>query len=190
MDGKEEITGKPWSVEETEQLKRLFSEYIEIGAIEEPKVTEKLLSEDLLKDRSIKAVVLKLRRLRKEHMESVEPPNQEEASHEKVARFLSSAAPPAPPPEVNSTASVSTESSRFWRKFSDEQASFLFSITRDMIESDAVKREVVWQRVKENEKSLELELITERENEEEERKTKQRLTDKVRKMAKDFKGRR
>ena len=190
LDGKEEITGKPWSVEETEQLKRLFSEDIETGAIEEPKVTEKLLSEDLLKDRSIKAVVLKLRRLRKEHMESVEPPNQEEASHEKVARFLSSAAPPAPPPEVNSTASVSTESSRFWRKFSDEQASFLFSITRDMIESDAVKREVVWQRVKENEKSLELELITGRENEEEERKTKQRLTDKVRKMAKDFKGRR
>ena len=123
-------------------------------------------------------------------MESVEPPNQEEASHEKVARFLSSAAPPAPPPEVNSTASVSTESSRFWRKFWDEQASFLFSITRDMIESDAIKREVVWQRVKENEKSLELELITGTENEEEERKTKQRLTDKVRKMAKDFKGRR
>ena len=59
-----------------------------------------------------------------------------------------------------------------------------------MIESDAVKREVVWQRVKENEKSLELELITGRENEEEERKTKQRITDKVRKMAKDFKGRR
>ena len=46
-------------------------------------------------------------------MESIEPPNQEEASHEKVARFLSSAALPAPPSEVNLTASVSTESSRF-----------------------------------------------------------------------------
>ena len=187
FDRKEEIRGKPWSVEETEQLKRLFSEDIETGAIEEPKVTDKLSSEDLLKDRSIKAVVLKLRRLRQEHMESIEPPNQEEASHEKVARFLSSAAPPARPSEVNSAASVSTESSRFWRKFSDEQASFLFSITRDMIESDAVKREDIWQRVKENEKSLELELITGRENKEEERKTKQRLADKVRKMAKDFK---
>ena len=55
LDRKEEIKGKPWSVEETEQLKRLFSEDIETGAIEEPKVTEKLLLEDLLKDRSIKA---------------------------------------------------------------------------------------------------------------------------------------
>lgn len=44
LDRKEEITGKPWSVEETEQLKRLFSEDIETGAIEEPKVTEKLSS--------------------------------------------------------------------------------------------------------------------------------------------------
>ena len=123
-------------------------------------------------------------------MESIEPPNKEEASHEKVARFLSSAAPLSPPAEVNLTASVSTESSRFWRKFLDEQASFLFSTTRDMIESDAVKREVVWQRVKENEKSLELELITGRENEEEEHKTNQRVTDKVRKMAKDSKRRR
>ena len=66
----------------------------------------------------------------------------------------------------------------------DEQASFLFSTTRDMIESDAAKREVVWQRVKENKKSLELQLIAGRENEEEEHKTKQRVTDKVRKMAK------
>ena len=173
LDGKEEIPGKPWSVEETEQLKRLFSEDIETGAIEEAKVTElKLSSEDLHKDGSIKAVVLKLRGPWKEHMESIEPRNQEEASHEKVARFLSSAAPLSPPAEVNLTASVSTESSRFWRKFLDEQASFLFSTTRDMIESDAVKREVVWQRVKENEKSLELELITGRENEEEEHKTK------------------
>ena len=103
-------------------------------------------------------------------MESIEPPNQGEASHEKVARFLSSAAPP--PPEKILKASVSTESSRFWRKFLDEQASFLFSTTRDMIESDAAKREVVWQRVKENKKSLELELIAGRENEEEEHKTK------------------
>ena len=44
LDRKEEIKGKPWSVEETEQLKRLFSEDIETEAIEEPKVTEKLSS--------------------------------------------------------------------------------------------------------------------------------------------------
>ena len=76
-------------VEETEQLKHLIRGEIETGAIEEPTVTENLSSEDLLRDRSIKAVVLKLRGLRKEHMESIESPNQEEASHEKVARFLS-----------------------------------------------------------------------------------------------------
>ena len=44
LDRKEEIKGKPWSVEETEQLKRLFSEDIETRASEEPKVTEKLSS--------------------------------------------------------------------------------------------------------------------------------------------------
>lgn len=123
-------------------------------------MTKKLSSEGLLKDHSIKVVVLKLRRLRKGHVESIKPPNQQEASHEKVIRFLSPAVPPALPPELNLKASVSTESSRLWRKFSDEQASFLFSITRDMIKSDKVKREVVWQRVKENQESLELELIS------------------------------
>lgn len=34
LDRKEEITGKPWSVEETEQLRHLFSKDIETGAIE------------------------------------------------------------------------------------------------------------------------------------------------------------
>ena len=101
-------------VEETEQRKHLIRGEIETGAIiEEPNVTENLSSEDLLGDRSIKAVVLNLSGLKKEHMESIESPNQEEASHEKVARFLSWAVPPAPPSEVNLTASVSTESSRF-----------------------------------------------------------------------------
>ena len=45
-------------------------------------------------------------------------------------------------------------------------------LQEDMIESDAVKRDVVWQRVKENEKSLELELITEGGGDEEEKHQK------------------
>ena len=44
--------------------------------------------------------------------------------------------------------------------------------------------------VKENQKSLVLELTTAMENEDAERKAKQGLADKVRKMAKDFQGRR
>ena len=52
-------------------------------------------------------------------------------------------------------------------------------LQEDMIESDAVKRDVVWQRVKENEKSLELELITEGGGGMRKKNTKkQQLTDK------------
>ena len=51
-------------------------------------------------------------------------------------------------------------------------------LQEDMIESDAVKRDVVWQRVKENEKSLELELITEGGGMRKKNTKKQQLTDK------------
>ena len=44
--------------------------------------------------------------------------------------------------------SVSAESSRFCRKFTEEQANHLFKLTKDIIEGDAIKKEVVWQRVK------------------------------------------
>ena len=54
----------PWKREETEQLKELFKEDLEIGAIEEGKVKEKLTTATLLEERPLKAVVLKLRRLR------------------------------------------------------------------------------------------------------------------------------
>ena len=50
----------------------------------------------------------------------------------------------------------------------------------DLIENNAVKRELVWQRVKNDPRSQELGLVTGMEDEEESSKCKQRLTDKVR----------
>ena len=66
---------KPWKREETEQLKKLFIEDLETGATEESKVREKLSTTTLLEERPLKAVVLKLRKLREEHMEDCEPPS-------------------------------------------------------------------------------------------------------------------
>ena len=75
---------KPWKREETEQLKELFKEDLETGAIEEAKVKEKLSTATLLEERPLKAVVLKLRRLREEHMQDCEPPSDIESSEAKV----------------------------------------------------------------------------------------------------------
>ena len=50
----------------------------------------------------------------------------------------------------------------------------------DLIENNAVKRELVWQRVKNDPRSQELGLVTGMEDEEESSKWKQRLADKVR----------
>ena len=76
---------KPWKREETEQLKELFKEHLETGAIEEAKVKEKLSTATLLEERPLKAVVLKLRRLREEYIEDCEPADIE-SSPAKVQR--------------------------------------------------------------------------------------------------------
>ena len=142
---------KPWKREETEHLKELFKEDLETGAIEEAKVRENLSTATLLEERPLKAVVLKLRRLREEHMVDCEPPSDIESSQEKVQRYLCSAQPEAAPSTVTHISGTATaESSRFWRKFTDTQADHLFTLTKDLIEANAVKREVVWQRVKED----------------------------------------
>ena len=99
----------------------------------------------------MKAVVLKLRRLREEHMEDCEPPSDIESSQAKVQRYLYSAQPEAAPSTVTHiSGTASAESSRFWRKFTEEQANHLFTLTKDLIEANAIKKEVVWQRVKED----------------------------------------
>ena len=140
---------KPWKTVETEKLKELFKEDLETGAIDEAKVKEKLSTETLLEERPLKAVVLKLRRLREEYMEDCEPPSDIESSEAKVKRYLDSAEPEAAPSSITHiSGSVSAESSRFWRKFTEEQANHLFKVTKDLIEGDAIKKEIVWQRVK------------------------------------------
>lgn len=174
---------KQWTAGETEQLRQLFKEDLKTGAIEEPKVKKILSTSHLQEECSLKAVVLNLHRMREEDMKAKEPPCQEDTCYDKVMKFLHSA-PPQPSSLAHTSGSVSVESSRFWRKFTEEQTDHLLSLTRDLIDNNAIKKEVVWQRVKSDERSLQLGLISGAEDEDEEMKIKQRLTDKVRKMAK------
>ena len=135
----------------------------------------------MLKPRSIKAVVLKLRRLRADHVKQLEPPSEQLTSNE-VLRFLKEAEFQNVP-STSSAMSVSSQSSRFWRKFTEEQTRHLLSLTKDLVDSNAIEQEVVWQRVISDPKALELGLITGEEDDEEIQKAKQRLTDKVRQEA-------
>ena len=146
---KQSAVPKPWKREETEHLKELFKQDLETGAIEEANVKEKLTTTTLLEERPLKAVVLKLRRLRKEYMKGCEPPSDIESAEAKVKRYLDSAQPEAAPSSISHISdSVSAESSRLWKKFTEEQATHLFKLTKDLIEANAIKKEVVWQRVK------------------------------------------
>lgn len=61
--------------------------------------------------------------------------------------------------------SVSSKSLQFWRKFTDEQTRHLVSLTKDLIDNNAIKKEVVWERVASDQKALELGLITGKEDE-------------------------
>ena len=138
-----------WKREEIEQLKELFKEDLETGAIEEANVKEKLSTATLLEERPLKAVVIKLRRLREEHMANCEPPSDVESPEAKVKRYLDSAQPAAAQSSITHISpTVSAESSRFWKKFTEEQANHLFKLTKDLIKANAIKKEVVWQRVK------------------------------------------
>lgn len=127
-----------------EKLKELFKEDLKTGAIDEAKVKEKLSTETLLEERPLKAVVLKLRRPRQEYMEDCEPPCDIESSEAKVKMYLDSAQPGAAPSSITHiSGSESAESSRFCRKFTEEQTNHLFKLTKDIIEGDAIKKEVV-----------------------------------------------
>ena len=172
-----------WKPEETEELKKVFQQEIETGSITEKDVSEKLMKSSMLdlKQRSIKAVVLKLRQLRGDHVKNLEPPSEQLTSSEKVLRYLKE----AEFEKTSSAMSVSSESSRFWRKFTDEQTRHLLSLTKDLIDSNAIKKEVVWERVVGDPKALELGLITGKEDDGEIQRAKKRLTDKVRQEAKE-----
>jgi len=84
-------------------------------------------------------------------------------------RFLDSV-PSTPPSIAHTSGSVSVDSSRFWRNFTEEQTDLLISLTRYLIDNNAIKKEVVWQRVKSDERSLKLGLISGTEDKEEEAK--------------------
>lgn len=174
-----------WKPEETEELKKVFQQEIETGSITEKDVSEKLMKSSMLdlKQRSIKAVVLKLRRLRGDHVKNLEPPSEQLTSSEKVLRYLKEAEFEKAS-SVSGAMSVSSESSRFWRKFTDGQTRHLLSLTKDLIDNNAIKKEVVWERVVGDPKALELGLITGKEDDGEIQRAKQRLTDKVRQEAK------
>lgn len=110
-------------------------------------------------------------------------PTEQETSTERVLKFLSSAPCESDKSGPVHAPSLASATSTFWRKFTDEQTSHLLSLTQDLVKNNAVKREDVWQRVKDDARSLELGMITgkEVEDEEELKKCKQRLVDKVRK---------
>ena len=171
-----------WKPEETEELKKVFQQEIETGSITEKDVNEKLMKSSMLnlKQRSIKAVVLKLRQLRGDHVKNLEPPSEQLTSSEKVLRYLKE----AEFEKTSSAMSVSSESSRFWQKFTNEQTRHLLSLTKDLIDSNAIKKEVVWEKVVGDPKALELGLITGKEDDGEIQRAKKRLTDKVRQEAK------
>lgn len=86
---------------------------------------------------------------------------------------------------MSSVLSVSSKSLQFRRKFTNEQTRYLLSLTKDLIDNNAIKREVVWKRVLSNQKALKLGLITGKEEDEDEvQRAKQHLNDKVRQEAK------
>ena len=174
---KESKTSDTCRTEETEALK-LFQLEIETGSIKEKDVSEKVVKSNMLKQRSTKAVVLKLRRLREDHSKHLEPPSEQLTSSKKVIRYQKEAEFQKEP-SVSSAMSISSESSRFWRKFTDEQTRHLVSLTKDLIINNAIKKEVDWERVVSDQKALELGLITGKEDEGEIQRAKQRLTDKI-----------
>ena len=107
----------------------------------------------MLNPRFIKAVVLKLRRLRADHVKQLEPASEQLTSNEKVLRFLKEAGFQNLP-STSSAMSVSSQSSRFWRKFTDEQTRHLLSLTKDLVDSNTIKKEVVWQKAISDQKAL------------------------------------
>ena len=181
-DTKENVsTPVSWSDKETEELKKMFKTELETGVIEEGAVRKKLNGANFSTTHTVKAVVIKLRRLREEFMQSIDLPTEQCTSTGKVMEFLESC-------DVNTPESLavsnSGESSRVWRKFTDEQTRFLLSLSEDMVANNTVKREILWKRVKSDPRSVALGLISGKEDEDEVLKAKQRLNDKVRQEAK------
>ena len=145
--------------EEEEKLQQLFKEDIATGAINEGELNKKVSTTNLLKVRSFRAIVLKLRRISAEQRKDISLPSEKMTSTEKVSSSLSlnrlegdvfgpvnastkSESDVSGP--VNAF-SPQSDSSRFWRKISDEKTSYVLNLTKDLVENDSVKREIVWE---------------------------------------------
>ena len=83
---------------------------------------------------------------------------------------------------------MSGKSSRFFRKFTDEQTRHILSLTKDLVQNNTKKKEVVSQSVVDDARALELGPITGNEDKAQIHKAKQRLTDKVRQEANRIKN--
>ena len=115
-------------------------------------------------------------------MQSVDLPTGQCTGTEKVMKFLENC--DVNTPSESTAVSNAGESSRCWQKFTDEQTRFLLGLTDDMVANNTVKREIVWQRVASDPRSVALGLISGKEDKEEVVKAKQRFYDKVRQGAK------
>ena len=134
-------TSASWTEEETEEMKKLFKTELETGDIEERAVREKLTGANFSTTHAVKEVVIKLRLLREEFMQSVDLPTEQCTSTEKVMEFLESCNVNTPSESL--AVSNSGESSHVWRKFTDERTRFLLSLMEDMVANNTVKREIV-----------------------------------------------
>ena len=76
--------------EEEEKLQQLFKEDIATGAINEGELNKKVSTTNLLKVRSFRAIVLKLRRISAEQRKDISLPSEKMTSTEKVSSSLSS----------------------------------------------------------------------------------------------------
>ena len=168
---------------ETKELEKLFPLEIETSSIKEKDISEKVVKSSMLKLHSIKAVVLKLYQL-EDHIKNLQPLGEQLTSSKKVLHYLKETEFQKVP-SVSSALSVSSKSLQFRRKFTNEETRYLLSLTKDLIDNYAIKREVVWKRVLSNQKALKLGLITGKEEDEDEvQRAKQHLNDKVRQEAK------
>ena len=149
-----------WLIEgEVTRLKEVFKQEIETGVINERESLESM--QDFQEAHSLKSVTLKLRRMRSEYNENAFLSVEQETSSEKVLRFLPSATCQSDVSGPINTPVLTTDSSRYWRKFTDEQTSHLLHLIKDLVSGNIIKKEFVCQQVKEDARSKGLGLMTE-----------------------------
>ena len=157
------LTRKKRSLPHVQRRKRKnFNNYskktLQLG-LYEGELNEKVSTTNLLKVHSFKAIVLKLRRISAEQRKDISHPSEKMTSTEKVSSSLSSNrlegdvfgpvnALTKSESDVSGPVnafSLQSDSSRFWRKITNEQTSYVLSLTKDLVENDSVKREIVWE---------------------------------------------